>query len=109
MNMIDLLFISVIIVFIIDLSGIMPNIKGMISLLLTNGKIRKTDYSIKPFDCSLCMTFWIGLIYTLIFNPTISYLCFVCLLSFFTEVIKNILYFMKDVINELITKMYNKL
>lgn len=105
--MIDLLFITLIIVFIVDISGIIPNIKGMISLYLTKGKIRKTDYSLKPFDCSLCLTFWVGLIYVLVFNLSIGYMFYVCMLAFFTEVFKNILYLLKDIVNELINKIYS--
>lgn len=107
--MINLFFITLIIVFIIDISGIIPNIKGVISLYLTKGKIKKVDYPLKPFDCSLCMTFWVGLIYTLIFHPTLGYICYVCMLSLFTEVFKNLLYLIKDVINEVINKIYKKL
>lgn len=107
--MINLFFITLIIVFIIDISGIIPNIKGVISLYLTKGKIRKVDYSLKPFDCSLCMTFWVGLIYTLVLHPTLGYICYVCMLSLFTEVFKNLLYLIKDVINEVINKIYKKL
>lgn len=105
---IDLLFITVVVVFIIDLSGVITKIKHLISLILTNGKIIKDNYSIKPFDCSLCMTFWIGLIYISLVKFTLLNLCLVCLFAFFTTVIKDILYLLKDIIIILINKIYKK-
>mgnify|MGYP003307854558 CR=1 FL=1 len=66
--MIDLIIIQIIIVFIIDICGVVPNIKKGISRILTKGKIITDDYSMKPLDCSLCMCFWTCLIYSLLTN-----------------------------------------
>lgn len=106
----DLLFITLIIVFIIDLSGVTFSIKRLISFLVTKGKIIKDDYSIKPFDCSLCMTFWCGIIYTICLNQfTLFNLLIICLLAFFTPILKDILYLLKDIFISLITKIEKKL
>jgi hypothetical protein len=32
--------------------------------------IEKTNFKIKPFNCTLCMGFWIGVIYFCIFDYT---------------------------------------
>lgn len=59
----NLIFIWIIAVIVIDISGIMDSVKYGLSRFLTKGKIPTTDYRIKPFDCSFCMNFWTGLVY----------------------------------------------
>ena len=53
-----LFFITVTICFLIDISGIIDNIEWWLSKWL-KGKAKIP----KPFSCSLCMTWWVGLIY----------------------------------------------
>ena len=59
----NLIFIWIIAVIVIDISGIMDSVKYGLSKFLTKGKITTTDYRIKPFACSFCMNFWTGLVY----------------------------------------------
>ena len=54
---INLLLINLIISYIIDISGAVDSIKSTIKKVLTKGKMSDPNYNIKPFDCSLCMTF----------------------------------------------------
>lgn len=104
---IELILIQLIIVYIIDLSGVVDSIKLFISKHLTKNKIVTTNFSIKPFDCSLCSTWWIGLIYLLICHSfTIPYIALVALLSFLTPISNNILLLMKDLIGFEINKIY---
>lgn len=108
--MINIFLITIIIVFIIDLSGIVNTIKEWLSLLLTKFKIRKTNYSLKPIDCSLCMTFWVNLIYIIWVNQfDLKHLLFICICAFITPIIKNILILLVDVINYVINKIENLL
>lgn len=65
-TLLDLVLIAFIAVLVIDKSGIVESIKYAISKALTKGKVAKTDFRLKPFDCSLCMTFWSCFIYLLI-------------------------------------------
>lgn len=60
---IEFFLIAVIAVIIIDMSGIVPSIKGAVARILTkHGRPTVADnVRLKPFDCSLCMTFWVGL------------------------------------------------
>lgn len=100
-----MIFLTVIIVFIIDLSGFIDSLKKGLSYLLTKGRIVKSDYSLKPFDCSLCMTFWCGIIYFLIIGKfTLLNLLYISLCSFFTPVIKDILYFLRDSFIKILSK-----
>ena len=107
---IDLLLITLIIVFIIDLSGVINSIKYLISFWLTKGKITKTDYRLKPLDCSLCMSFWVNLIYIICLNQVrLLNILVICILAFFTPIFKDILYLMKDIFISLINKIQNLL
>lgn len=102
----NLLFISVIISFIIDCSGIVDSVKSMISRYILN--IRSVNYSIKPFDCSLCMTWWTGLIYIYwIGQFSIIGVFIVALFSYFSSHISLILMTVKDIIGLLINKIIN--
>ena len=64
----NLLLINLILSYIIDVSGAVDSIKSFLKRILTKGKMSDPNYSLKPFDCSLCMTFWVSLIYLLVFD-----------------------------------------
>lgn len=108
-TLINIFLIEVIIVFVIDLSGavdglIIPTIKRL--LRVPSNK----DISIKPFDCSLCLTFWIGLLYLIFtgyFTPV--YMASVCVLSFLSPVIKDTLILVNDISHFVIELIYKLL
>ena len=101
--MLNLLFIQLIVVFILDISGVMDSFKGGLSKLLTKGKISKSDFRIKPFDCSLCTTFWAGLIYLLCIHQfTFPMIAYVCLLASVTDITKEVFLTAKDLIIKLL-------
>lgn len=105
----NLLIICLVNVLIIDLSGFINDIKQLLSRILTKSKINTTNFKIKPFDCSFCMTFWTGLTYLFfISHLTLFNLLIVLLLAFFTEPIKQILLLIKDLIIKLIDTIYGK-
>ena len=107
---IDLILIQLIIVYIIDLSGAVESFKLFISKILTKGKIQTTNFDLKPFTCSLCSTWWIGLIYLLICHSfTIPYIALVALLSYLTPLSSSILLLIKDLAIFLINKLNMKL
>lgn len=89
----DLFFITTIICFIIDISGIIESIEWWLSKWLNvNCKIPR------PFSCSLCMTFWIGLIWISIFDFTLLNLVFVCLFATLSENISNFILIIKQLV-----------
>ena len=101
--MLELLIITAIIVFVVDLSGIILVLKKKLWKTLYGIIPFKEDWSLKPFDCSLCMTFWIGLIYLIITGSfTIPFIGYVCLLSFLTPIIQEMLLTIKDLLIRLI-------
>ena len=58
----DLLLIAACWVFVLDVSGFWESFSAMVKGWLTKGMVR-TPFSLRPFSCSLCMTFWTGLVY----------------------------------------------
>lgn len=87
--LIDLLLVTLIIVYIIDISGAIEDLaEPLLAKLFHKSKVRLK----KPWSCSKCMTFWIGLIYLLItMNFTIPYIFYVCMLSMLTPFFNNVL------------------
>jgi len=94
----NLFLIAFIAVFIIDYSGFIDEMGKMLTKVLAS----KVPLHIpKPFSCSLCTTFWVGLIYLLCIGKltifTLALLGIVCIL---TPEILSIIYFGKDIINK---------
>lgn len=102
---VNLLLITLIIVFIIDLSGIIDSIETLLSKFL-NGKARVP----KPFSCSLCMTWWVGLIYLLCIHQfTLIWISIVALFAFLTPVFSAILVWLRETLIWVVDKAYNAL
>lgn len=107
--MLDLLLLALIITYCIDVSGFWNEISGIISGWLTDGKIKKS-FTLKPFSCPLCMTFWCGLAYLLITGTfTIPMVAYVCLLSYLTTVFADIMRWVVEALKTLIIKLNDKL
>ena len=103
-TIINLLLIQFIIVGIIDVSGFVQELEAFLSKWL---KIRAKIP--KPFSCSLCTTWWTGLIYLLITgNLTLPLVAFTLFISLLTTVTKDIIYLIQDIfikIIDIISKM----
>ena len=106
--MLKILMIQIIMVLIIDISGFVDEMKIMLSKLLTRGKIATSNYNIKPFFCSTCMTWWCGLIYLIIVNEvsifTIAFTLFVACMS---PITKDLYYMIYDTIEKIIRTINN--
>lgn len=96
----ELLMISVIVCFIIDISGIVESIESALSKWL-KGKAQIP----KPFNCSLCMTFWVGLIYVICVDCTLLNVLLVCVVSALTEPISKCIM----IVRELISWVFDKI
>lgn len=104
--MFNLLIIAIIIVFCIDLSGGMDHLNRWVWSKLYKG-IKYVDWSIPLFGCSLCMTWWIGLLYILITSQfSILMVGYIALLAFMTPIIKDIMILLKDASTKLIDVIY---
>jgi hypothetical protein len=104
---IDLTIITLIIVYVWDISGFVPSVKRMILRKLTKAdNPDDTKVHWPPFDCSKCMTLWTGLAYILATNSfSLVALGFVCLLSFMTIPIAGLMNYIYDLISWMISKL----
>lgn len=110
MTIFNLFLIAVITVCIIDLSGFIDTFKSVLNKILTKGKISNSDYTLKPIDCSLCMTFWIGLIYLIIYHQlTLLNISILLLIAVSTPIINDVIRLLQDIITKIINIIYNKI
>lgn len=107
---INILLIAVIVVCIVDISGFIDTLKSALNKLLTKGKFSNSNYTLKPFDCSLCMTFWIGLIYLIINNQlTLLNVSILLLIAVSTPIINDTIRLIQDLITKIINTIYRKI
>lgn len=100
-----ILMITLLTVFVIDISGIVESIESALSRWL-NGKAKVP----KPFNCSLCMTWWLGIIYLLCLSQfTLFNICIVALFAYLSGVIATLLIFVKELLMNIIERLYNAL
>lgn len=107
----DLLLLTIIVCFIVDISGIITTIKKFIVKYIYKLPITNLDkISIKPLECSLCMTFWTTLIYIIIQGElTIVNLTLVTFFSLISSNISGYLLLIKDVLAKIENFVINKL
>lgn len=97
MTLANLILIGFIVVFIIDYSGFIEEADKILTKLL---KSKIPLHIPKPFSCSLCSTFWLGLIYLLCVGKfNLLNIAGVIVVSAFTPEILAFIYFMKDLYN----------
>lgn len=100
MTIINLILITIIVCFIVDCSGVMTDIRKFVAKQIFKYTKVKVDYAelkLKPIGCSLCSTWWIGLIYLIFVGKfTIPYIAFVAFLSLISSNISGFLMVIKD-------------
>lgn len=100
MTIINLILITIIVCFIVDCSGVMTDIRKFVAKQIFKYTKVKVDYAelkLKPIGCSLCSTWWCGLIYILFVGKfTIPYIAFVAFLSLISSNISGFLCVTKD-------------
>ena len=106
-TILTLLLISVIWTFILDLCGFGRTIDRLLYKIFYRGRAWRDDAHFPPFDCSLCMSWWTGLIYLLI-THSLSALNIAILLCFawLTPLIKDLFTLIKDIIIKLLDIIY---
>ena len=107
--MINCLFITIIWVVILDQLHFWDDITSVISGWMTNGKIKK-PITLKPFNCSVCMSFWTNLAYIIITNQfSILMVLYILILSWVTPIINSILSFVINAVLKLINIISEKI
>ncbi len=107
--MIETLLITISWVLILDQLQFWNDFSTMISGWLSGGKIKKPlDW--KPFNCSVCMSFWTNLAYIIVTNQfSIWMVLFILALSWSTPIINSILCFVRNSIIKIINTIAEKI
>ena len=101
---IDLLLIAAITIYIVDLSGFTESWRSALTRLLKAKELKP----IRPFDCGQCMTWWVGIIYSLSVGEfTLSVLAYIAALSFLSLPIGQIMIFIREGMLSVINRMMN--
>lgn len=78
---VELIMLTVVVVFVVDTSGFMVSTKSKLTKWLG-----KPVTTLKPFDCSLCMVWWSGWIWAMIHKeftlPVVTYVCVLSALAY---------------------------
>jgi len=97
----DLLFLTFVVVFVVDLSGFTETWLGWLSRWLG-----RTVRELKPFSCSLCSTWWAGLVYLVATGRfCIPLVAYVALMAFASFPISEILIFTRETLLKWIRKL----
>ena len=105
-----LFIINLAVILIVDLSGFIPTMKRKLSKIFTKNTIASDNYSLKPFDCSYCMTFWC-LLGFLLYSHELTFITvlYLLIITHFTEVTKQLLLLLKDIAIKIIDYIYESL
>lgn len=110
MILLNILVINLALILVIDLSGFVPSCKRLISKWLTNNHIETDTFRIKPFDCSYCMTFWCTLLFIIVIGQfTFFNIFLVIMITHFTDVTRQMMLLIKDLLLKIINTAYDKL
>ena len=102
---IDLILVALVTIYIVDLSGFTETLLKVISAY----KGRKIT-ELKPFSCSLCMVWWVCLIYAVIVgNLTIPVVALIALLSLLSVPSGQLLILIREAFLKVINKLMNML
>lgn len=102
---INLLLIALVVVFIVDLSTFTASWKRLLGrwLNIAVGTVR-------PFDCSLCMTWWVCIIYVLCVGAfSIPVLAYIALLAYMAYPIGQAMLLIRELVFKLINKILERL
>lgn len=101
----DIILIAFINVAIIDLTDFTEAVTSKLRSWLTHGTFSE-PFSFKPFTCSLCMTFWSGVVYMLITHAfTLGHIAFVLLAALATPLIGTLVRFVLDFFTKLLNDL----
>lgn len=99
---IDLIMVALITIYIVDISGFTDSWRDALARMLHVSRLR----SLKPFDCSLCMTWWVCLVYAFCMGRiSLGTIAFSALLSHLSNPISSALIFIREWMTWLVNKL----
>lgn len=102
-----LLLIAICCVVVIDLSGFIDALKQWIWKFAFKGKREYQYFSLKPFDCALCASWWINLGYLIISgNWNLPLMTLALVIAFLTPIIKDTILTLKAFLQKIIDTIY---
>ena len=102
---IELILVALVTIYIVDLSGFTDTWLN----ILSNYRGRKIT-GLKPFSCSLCMVWWVCLIFSLVTGEcSIPVVAFIALLSFLSVPLGQLLILIREAFLKVINKLMNLL
>ena len=97
-----LLLLSLVTIYVVDVSGFTESWRSALTRLLKAKELRP----IRPFDCSLCMTWWVSIIYALCSGSfSLPVLADIAALSFLSIPIGQFCIFIREGMTFLLNKM----
>lgn len=103
---INIFLIAFVVVFIVDVSGAVGSLKAFINR--RKGRPEDYDFSLKPLDCSLCMTWWTGLAYILFAGFTLPRLAVVALAAAMVRPMGEMVFLTRDALGRLVAWLSRK-
>lgn len=102
----DLICLLIAIVIITDLSGFPQTVYRFLSRFLTKGRIETDSGNLTILTCSFCQMHWVGLFYLLFTNSfSIPNYTIILGLALLSQVVKELLITIKDLLIKLINKL----
>ena len=99
---IDLLLVALITIYIVDISGFTESWRSLVATKLHISHLKP----LPPFDCSLCMTWCVCLIYALCVGQiSLGTIAFSALLSHLSNPIGGVMIFIREWITWLVNKL----
>ena len=97
----DLALITLIVVYLVDLSGGINSLKQFIWKYCLDGKGRYPySFRLRPLDCSLCLTWWTGLVYLCVTQEfSLESVALVAMFSYFSSQLAFLLRLVSEMIN----------
>lgn len=107
--MFNCLLITICWVVILDQLAFWDDFSSQIKSLMTGGRF-KSPIDLKPFNCSVCMSFWCNLIYIIVTgNFTVLMVGYILLLSWSTPIINSLLSFVRNAVIKFINTIAEKI
>ena len=104
-TIVDLLLVALITIYIVDLSGFSDTILDFVS-----GWCGRKVTELKPFTCSLCMVWWVCIIYLIVVGQfSLPMVAVSALLSYLSVPIGQLLSFIKESFLAIVCKLTDKL
>lgn len=104
----DLLLLTVVVIFIVDLSGWTDTFLGLLSRFTLRQGFGPVK-SFRPLTCSKCMTWWCGLAWLAISGSlTMPWVAVVALLSFLTNTLRQFMLILREALNARVQDLDDK-